>query len=122
MNPSLLQGFFGIARCGYACPYVYLVLSENRSLRFFGLGVGHADDAWNISARSVNCPSSTSSDRLAWRSSTAEDMQRRALVFPIRASPSGSCTVAGHKALAIRPQHLATRRQQLMAGYVQYGT
>ena len=31
-------------------------------------------------------------------------MQRRALVFPIRAIPSGSRTSAGYKALAIRPQ------------------
>jgi hypothetical protein len=37
-------------------------------------------------------------------SSPAEDMQRWALVFPIRAGPSGSCTSAGNKALAIRPQ------------------
>lgn len=45
--------------------YVYLVLSDDRSLRFFGLGVNHADDAWTISARSVYYPSSTSSDSLA---------------------------------------------------------
>ena len=68
------------------------------------LGVVHADDACNISARSVWGPSSTSSDRLAIRSSTAEDMQRRALVFPIRAGPGGSRTPPGYKALAIRPQ------------------
>ncbi len=37
-------------------PYVYLVLSDIRSLRFFDLGVDHADDAWNISARSVYTP------------------------------------------------------------------
>ena len=128
MDHPLLQGPSGIiARCGYSLRPMSMsicICRAVRSLRFSDLGVGHADDAWNISARLVH-PSSTSSDRLAIRSSTAEDMQRRALVFPIRAIPSGSRTSAGYKALAIRPQQnsrLATRRQQrIWQGLIEYG-
>lgn len=85
-------------------PYVYLVLSDIRSLRFFDLGVDHADDAWNISARSLYTPATHRPTDWPKCSSTSGGYATAGSRVSIRAGPSGSCTSAGNKALAIRPQ------------------
>ena len=79
-------------------PYVYLVLSDIRSLRFFDLEVDHADDAWNISARFVWYPSSTSSDRLA-----RARAQRRICNGGLSCFPSVPAQVGRARSPATRP-------------------
>jgi hypothetical protein len=103
-------------------PYVYLVLSDIRSLRFYDLGVNHADDAWNISARSVYTPAT-----------------HRPTDWQVLEPSGGYATVGSRVSHPCRPKwvvhvrreqgpcnptsaELATRHQQLVAGYVQYGT
>ena len=86
------------------------------------LGVVHADDACNISARSVWHPSSTSSDRLA-----RARAQRRICNGGLSCFPSVPAQVGRARPPTTRPlqsdlSRLATRRQQFMAGCVQYGT
>ena len=76
----------------------------------FDLGVVHADDACNTSARSVRYPSSTSSDRLA-----RARAQRRICNGGLSCFPSVPTRVGRARPPAIRPlqsdlSKLATRR------------